>query len=446
MFNHLLRRSWFLMILTCFSTTNLYTESNGPELTDAELLELVEMAKQGAFDNDDFDDCSSTSLRLSKLCAKLIRAGCIQSGKVVTRELCAELAKINIACVKSFNTDSINTNTFNAQLICTTTLNAKHAFVEDMQINEICAGIANANLFNAEQINANQICSQIANIENLQVDVAQFNNLCSEVAYLKELLADQILTNSLCARQANVANLCADVITTQTLSVTGQVINCNNLLAEVGFATTSAPYTLGTTVNFDTTIFDPNGNISLVPFTSYTVPVTGIYVATVQLDSMNLDGPTIIGGVPIGEIDILVNGVVRRKTFTPYLSFLTEQQSNLTCLILLNAGDQVTVSYEVLILTASSGLISYPGTVTFVGGPGDNAASLFTINYLSSTCSSSTNSCMTNCPTVTLPCQTVTLDCSPVQVSCPQVSVGCAAYQPVVCTPCTPCAPPICPC
>src|SRR5690606_39874383 len=64
-----------------------------------------------------------------------------------------------------------------------------------------------------------------------------------------------------------------------------------------------------------------------------------IYMITLQFDSRDLIGAETILGTPVSNIEILVNGVLFRQSFAPFLSFHNGQNSTISGLISLTAGD-----------------------------------------------------------------------------------------------------------
>src|SRR5690606_31518376 len=102
--------------------------------------------------------------------------------------------------------------------------------------------------------------------------------------------------------------------------------------------------------------------------------------------------------------------VDRRQSYLPFLTFGNFQQSDLSFLLLLRAGEELTVSYEMLVVDDSSGLIPYVGTATLVGGP---ERTIFNIHYVASLCSP------TPCePCTVTPCNS---SCIPLPSSCAKI-------------------------
>lgn len=235
-------------------------------------------------------------------------------------------------------------------------------------------------------------------------------------ALVKELCADSIKGRNVCADNLGIVgqvalnNVCANNMNASTLCITGTArLNevCGLYRASVQFVADTS-YSLGAPVNFNQIVDDPNNDVSLAPF-YYTVPVSGYYIVSVQIDSEDIAGANVILGTPVGNLQILVNGAERRQAFSPFLTFNNTQQTDLSFLMLLNAGDKLTVTYNVLIV-GPTGTAPYVGTATLVGG--SNNHTIFKIHYLSSTCASA------GCTPCSLTDQPCNLSCTPLPNSC----------------------------
>lgn len=235
-------------------------------------------------------------------------------------------------------------------------------------------------------------------------------------ALVKDLCAASIKSANICADNLGIVgqvalnNVCANNINASTLCITGtaRINEVCGLYRASAQLLADTPYVFGSPVNYDQIIDDPNNNVSLAPF-YYTVPVSGYYIASVEIDEKDLMGTTPVLGVPVSQLALKVNGINRRKALLPFLTFNDTQQTDLSFLLLLNAGDKITVDYNVLVVDQATGTQPYAGTATLIGGPN---ATIFKIHYLSSTCSSST--CQP-CSFADQPCD---LSCTPLPNSC----------------------------
>lgn len=225
-----------------------------------------------------------------------------------------------------------------------------------LKAKKIDARCVNARTVNADSVNANTITVE--------------SNLC-----LPSLKADAI-----CAQNVSTTNLCA----TGTVRV-NNLINCTLYAGQAAFIATTT-YTLGTNIEFDNIIDDPNNDFSVSPF-FYTAPFSGYYIITLELDQNHVTStsPNPILGVPTANPKILRNGLVAREAFFPFLSFVSLQRSNVTALIHLNAGDLVTAQYDILVVDEETGLTPITGTVEFPDGNLENKSTLV-VHLLSVDC------------------------------------------------------------
>jgi hypothetical protein len=253
--------------------------------------------------------------------------------------------------------------------------------------------------------------------------VLKIRDICAKnigVQCLKSCKIDNvnnISTDSLCAkRNISAKSICTDSLTVNddvvldNLTVNGNLcINdtisvgeiCQKYRATTTYAANTT-YTLGTYLNYDTILDDPNNNISLNPMI-YTVPVTGYYIVNIQVSQENLVTTFPILGTPIANIGLIVNGLRVRTSAFPYLSFTNDQAGLLTALILLNAGDMVQATYTITVLDQTVGIVEVNGTVTIEGG---SLNSTFAIHYLSSACQNT----ICTPSTVDMPCNIVCND------------------------------------
>ena len=296
-------------------------------------------------------------------------------------------------------------------------------------LNDCCGcGKNELNLCKLHAEKAKIDCLCVTNIKggtlNVMDEIA--NNICAQNIQSKKVESEMLNANSLCSQSGVINDLCVN-------NLTAGVINyCEKYRASV---TSSGPfsYTLGTPIQWDTIVDDPNNNISFGPF-SYTVPVSGYYVFTFNLKSSNLAGSNVITGIPVGLLTILVNGLSLREQQAPYLAFSNLQKANITAIVILNAGDIVTMTYNTIVLDAVSGLINYVGTADLDGSSPDRSG--FSIHYLSSL----------NCQTITCqPCPPVIVPCTPITVNCHESSdMQCIPLNSSMasqCKPCNPCFP-----
>lgn len=314
--------------------------------------------------DDECKECCS-QLTLAKLCVNLLKAKCVEAAKIKVGCLCAEKITSSEICTSKLNvSEALNIDDLNANSICTLNLGA----------NDACVAY---------------------NLQASHIDALGIN------------------TNDFCAQRATINTLCVSDLTARGFDV------CQDYRAAV---TSSGPfnYILGTPIQWDVLVDDPNGNVAFGPF-SYTVPVTGYYAFTFHLKSSNLSGANVISGIPVGLLTMLINGLPLREQQAPYLAFSNLQKANLTAIVILNAGDVLTMSYDALVLDETLGLIKYVGTVTLDGAFPDRSG--FEIHYLSSL----------NCEPC-IPCQPVITTCVP---CVPQTQIECEL-------PCTPCHTPCC--
>lgn len=195
-----------------------------------------------------------------------------------------------------------------------------------------------------------------------------------------------------CIHDGSVQNLCANSMNVSDLTW------CNKFRATVTLSSVLT-YTLGTPVPFDAIIDDPNNNI--LPTGGYTVPRSGYYMATLQLIASNLRpfNPAQILGTPIANLHIYVNGAPFREIYSPFLAFFNTQNSLLSALLSLKAGDVVTSVLEVISIDQTLGVQNVIGTVDLLGNGTEVDSSIAKIIYLSSDClTSSCQPCEVHVP------------------------------------------------
>lgn len=250
------------------------------------------------------------------------------------------------------------------------------------------------------ELNLHKLCADSIKACSIKAEKFNTDELCLQSAEVKDLFVERETVNDLCARNANIDSLCVN-----NLKV-GSFNKCEKYRAAATYSANTV-YTLGSIVNWNIVLDDPNGNIALAPF-YYTVPVSGYYMASFHVDSTTLAGVGVIVGTPVGRLQISVNGNPLTKDLAPCLSFSDLQSSTLTSLVLLNAGDVLTMKYDVLVVDSILGLIPYVGTVVIQGNGSFPGQSGFGIHYLSS------------------------LDCAPGEACpiCPLVEVVCEPCEP----------------
>lgn len=254
-------------------------------------------------------------------------------------------------------------------------------------------------------------------------DVA-LNNLCAQNVKAMHVMADDVQSNHGCFGDVTINKLCVSDLSAPNFNV------CNTRRAYIGF-NADFVYTLGLDIQFDAVYDDPASGISFVPTTHYTAPVSGYYAVSSFLNISALNGSNIIVGTPVAAPSFYVNGILRKVEYVPFLSFSATQNSLLTANLLLTAGDQVTVKFDVIVLDAVLGQIPYVGTVLLKGGPvASGPVSTMDVLLLSDLCAAGTN------PPPCTPCQPVAIDCSPVVVSCKPVDPDCDPVEVRGCEPC----------
>jgi hypothetical protein len=278
---------------------------------------------------------------------------------------------------------------------CKNELNLEKLCVEHVRAGQICT----------RKLILDDICAQKIEVKNLSAENEIVNNICcSGVIKAAEVDSLKSVSNDLCAQNATLTKACINELTVGTINY------CEKYRAAVTNSADSV-YNLGSSIDWDVVIDDPNSNVSLAPF-KYTAPVSGYYLLSFHIKSNNLLGAGTIIGIPLGIQSVLVNGNLLRRETVPYLSFSADQSSSLTSLTLLNAGDIVTMKYEVFFVDPISGLTSFVGTVNLEANGALQGESGFTIHYLSSLNCTPGAACVP-CAPVTIGCQPFTTPCQP---------------------------------
>lgn len=341
----------------------------------------------------DFDcDCDCRNqLDLDKLCCKKIKAH-----KIRVKELCAEEIGSDKICANSVISKDMSTDTLCAN---------------KLQLNgEFCAQSLSSPMLCAQQVSATQ---------------ADLNSAC-----IAKMGADNACIQNLIALNAEVTNLTANQLCVPGPLSVANLLNCGKYRASATYSMLTS-YSLGADIDFDVILDDPNGNMLAGP-SRYTAPVSGYYSVMLNINEQNLIpssgfGPVL--GVPAANTQLYVNGILYRETYTSFLAFFAQQKAVLSGILLLNAGDVVTMRYNILALNSASGLVSIPGTIDSQGDGTSANSSIFQIHMLS-----------VNCPD--LPCAPSgqCSPCSPMQcVPCQPSTMPCATCIP--CEPCKPCMP-----
>ena len=272
--------------------------------------------------------------------------------------------------------------------------------------DKLCIGKVLTKCLKAKKLKAEHIESETIKTNSMCTNALSSDTICGRIINVSERICAPLFSSpAICADQLTANNGCI----TGTLK-TNNFEQCAKYRATVVFSQ-NTPYILDNIVDYDLIIDDPNNNVTLSPFT-YTVPVSGYYILTTQIDQFNLQGANPIIGTPIANLTVDVNGNRFRDTFTPYLAFHNGQKITVTTLISLNAGDLVSVRYNVYVMDDVAGFIPYVGTVIIEGNGSEDNATMFKMHYLSSDC--------TDLPCT--PCQSI---CTPEPCNIPCIEVDC---------------------
>ncbi len=207
-----------------------------------------------------------------------------------------------------------------------------------------------------------------------------------------ELNLHKLCSRKIKAHKGEFKELCVENFDFgKDLCIPGQLtaanlVNCTKYAASTAYSV-KTNYTLGTLLNFNAILDDPNSNLTSAP-TIYTVPLSGYYSVTMQVDQQNLVPSSPLNpilGAPTANPQILVNGIVHREVYSAYLTFSNQQKTTISGLIKLNKGDLVQAKYNVLAIDQTLGLIPVVGTIDILGN-GTDEQSVFLIHMLSATC------------------------------------------------------------
>lgn len=260
------------------------------------------------------------------------------------------------------------------------------------------------------------LCVECLKAESLKVNNLKADALCALSMEVKDLWAERESVNDLCAsgrvtaqevwaKNANLDNACVTNLRATNFA------QCNKFRATVNYSVDTT-YTLGQDLGFDNVLDDPNGNISMGAFTSYTVPETGYYMMSYKVNINNVVSQNPVLGIPVANPTVWVNGELAREAYSPFLSFFSTQKVIVDSLMTLNQGDVVTMRYDIL---GEQG-VPVVGTVDIVGTGIEDGNSFFKIIHLSSLCDG--NDQPEACPPVEVPCPRLELECEPSDVNC----------------------------
>jgi hypothetical protein len=292
-----------------------------------------------------------------------------------------------------------------------------------------CTNTLLADLIKTETVVSDVQCARETITDDLCARRIRTNSLCTDDLQMNNLCANNVqVQDNFCATRADIDEIWTSTLNTNHVCVDGNVEHCTNFKAYLSL-TTSVEYVLGTTINFNIIVDDPNGDVLVGP-TRYVAPRTGYYIATLGVGVLDLTTTVVIAGVPVARSEIRVNDDRILKGFSPWLAFNSEfQNSVISGIVRLEAGDEVTASYRIFYLDPNSGVAILPGTVGLeaVGEQGQTFTETFlAIHYLSSDCPVECPPSPVQCPPCTTiscpPCQTV---CNPVIPPCPPCDVSC---------------------
>jgi hypothetical protein len=256
--------------------------------------------------------------------------------------------------------------------LCADKVKSKYIQTKDLKAEDICAEAIRSERQCAESIKGKELCAQ-----HIVTD-----SICTTSALTQDLCAVRAAIRSLCIEKQCVSHLSTNTLNiTDTLCLQGDYCVSFRSFMKIG---TNQPFDLGSGIPFDTIVDDPNHNITLNSPSFYTAPRTGYYMITASVAESGITGSTVFTGVPTADIEVLVNGVVELRTRNSYLSFSKLQISTASGIVILNAGDVVTVNYQLFILDPVLGEIPYVGSVNLISsGP---SQTFMATHYLSSLC------------------------------------------------------------
>lgn len=296
---------------------------------------------------------------------------------------------------------------------CFTSTDANCGCKNKLDIKNICASCASICWQHSKQIwsedlNTNNLCAQNISTTNKQAQYITATSICAQNSAVANEQVQSATIDNLCATIANITDLCVTNLQAPNWKP------CNTHRAYLAL-TANASYTLGDSITFDAIIDDPSNMVSISP-TRFTVPLSGYWQFNISVSATDLAGTVLIAGVPVAYLSVFVNGISRQSSAIPFLSFATNVKAALACDLILNAGDIVTATLDIQILTAAGGLTNYVGTMLLNGGP---LAS--TVNPSSMNIVLLTELCAGDAPITCIPCQPVQVTCEPVTNHCPVV-------------------------
>jgi hypothetical protein len=283
---------------------------------------------------------------------------------------------------------------------------------DGLECQKLCIGKVLTKHLKSKQIRAEKLCAE---------DISS-NALCSKIINTERLCANVInATQQICAPSFNSPLICAESVTADNICVRGTIKandlqQCGRYRATTVYSSNQT-YTLGENASFDLVIDDPNGDIISNNPTIYEAPLSGYYMITLQFDITDVEGDEMVLGIPVSNVELLINGNLFRQTFSPFLGFHNVQNSTLSGLLSLKAGDLVSARYNVFVMS-DTGFMPYIGTCTMLGNGSEENASMLKIHYLSSDCESQPCEPCNLIPCTTTPCA---LPCSSC-VDCPNMS------------------------
>jgi hypothetical protein len=269
-----------------------------------------------------------------------------------------------------------NTETRGNELVlcklCADKIKSKYIQTKDLKAEDICTEAIRAERECVESLRAKDVCAQ-----HIVTD-----SICTTSALTQDLCAFRAALRSLCVERECVSHLSTNTLNvTDTICLQGDYCVSYRSFMSIGVNTN---FVLGSGIPFDSIVDDPNHNITLNNPSFYTAPRSGYYIVTASIAETNLTGSTVFTGVPTADIEVLVNGVIRLRERNAYLSFSKLQTSIVSGLLILNAGDEVSVNYQLFILDPVLGEIPYVGSVTLISaGP---SQTYMATHYLSSLC------------------------------------------------------------